>query len=86
MDLTSNGVVITYAVHLDKKVSRQTIHEANKYIVDVVREPVDLELLSSKIAQDIGTSMSAVNLWSLLLFLFNISSISSSFSGYFSSK
>jgi N-formylglutamate amidohydrolase len=34
----------------------------NRYIVDVVREPVDLELLSSKIAQDIGTSMSAVNL------------------------
>jgi hypothetical protein len=58
----------------------------NRYIVDVVTEPVDLELLSSKIAQDIGTSMSAVNLWSLLLFLFNTSSISSSFSGYFSSK
>jgi hypothetical protein len=58
----------------------------NRYIVDVVREPVDLELLSSKIAQDIGTSMSAVNLWSLLPFLFNTPSISSSFSGYFSSK
>ena len=58
----------------------------NRYIVDVVREPVDLELLSSKIAQDIGTSMSAVNLWSLLPFLFNASSTSSLFSGYFSSK
>jgi hypothetical protein len=41
----------------------------NRYIVDVVREPVDLELLSSKIAQDIGTSMSAVNLESVTISL-----------------